>query len=149
NYDVTITDAHGGVGMVSASLFQPAPLVISSSFMDVSCNGFTNGSIDITVSGCAGGNTFEGDNSKATEDISNLSVGNYSVVVTDLNSCTANASFTISEPNALTLASSINDVSCNGGSNGSIDLTITGGTTPYTFDWDNDGTGDNDDAEDL
>ena len=41
------------------------------------------------------------------------------------------------------------DVTCNGASDGSIDISVSGGTTAYTFDWSNDGTGDFDDPEDL
>ncbi len=43
----------------------------------------------------------------------------------------------------------ITNVDCAGEFTGSIDLSIVGGVPPYTFDWDNDGTGDNDDSEDI
>ncbi|MEO9534390.1 MAG: T9SS type A sorting domain-containing protein [Crocinitomicaceae bacterium] len=48
-----------------------------------------------------------------------------------------------------TIAEIITNISCNGEMDGEIDLTISGGTAPYSFDWNNDGTGDFDDTEDL
>ncbi|MCF6361421.1 MAG: T9SS type A sorting domain-containing protein [Cyclobacteriaceae bacterium] len=52
---------------------------------------------------------------------------------------------TVSEPLELSV-SATNEIA---GNDGTIDLTVSGGIPPYTFDWDNDGTGDFDDTEDL
>lgn len=72
----------------------------------------------------------------------------YTVIVTDDNGCTDVDQVLISV-NPMQLTYSVTRISCTGDTDGTIDLTITGPTGAYTIDWDNDGTGDNDDTEDL
>ena len=68
--------------------------------------------------------------------------------MTDDFSCTGSQVFAIANANAPTLTAVVTQIDCNGNTNGEIDLTISG-TSSYTVDWDNDGVGDADDAEDL
>ncbi|MBM78008.1 MAG: hypothetical protein CL846_05960, partial [Crocinitomicaceae bacterium] len=78
-----------------------------------------------------------------------LDGGSYTVSIVDNLGCTKDTTFTINEPNALQLTAVITNVSCNGLIDGDIDISPSGGSGNYFFDWDNDGTGDNDDNEDL
>ena len=72
-------------------------------------------------------------NNATTQDISALSVGNYSVTVTDGNGCTATLPVLIDEPDALVASySNQQNVNCFGNSTGSVEITAIGGTTPYT-----------------
>ena len=75
-------------------------------------------------------------NSATTQDLSGIGAGNYSVTVTDVNGCTATTSATVTQPTQLQI-SSVNpsDISCFGAFNGSIDLTVSGGTPTYTYIW--------------
>ncbi len=66
---------------------------------------------------------------------------------TDINGNSTSCSFTVNVTNDLSVATIVTDETSTG--NGSIELNVSGGVSPYTFDWDNDGTGDNDDVEDL
>jgi hypothetical protein len=66
----------------------------------------------------------------------------------NLDSCLNTVSFDASEVITAEVVS-VTDVTCNGDMDGAIDVSSTGGSGVYTFDWDNDGTGDDDDAEDL
>ena len=136
-YDVTVTDANGCTATTSATLTEPTAISISNANTNVSCNSLTDGAIDITVSGgtVATAYTYVWDNSAITEDITGLAAGNYSVTVTDDNGCTKAASFTITEPAVLTLSKSVSKVLCNGNADGAIDLTVSGGTTAYTYSW--------------
>ncbi len=118
---------------------------------NVSCNGANDGSINLTVTGGASctAYAFNWSNGATTEDVSNLTAGNYSVTITDANGCSTNSSFTLTEP-ALLVSSGVaatyvcgTNVSCNGANDGSINLTVTGGAdmcTAYTFNWSNGAT---------
>lgn len=137
-YTVTATDAYGCTGTASAVITQPsAALTLSTTQVNVSCNGGSNGSIDLTVSGGTSPYTYAWGGGQTTEDISSLNAGTYTVTVTDANGCIATTSATITEPTALNLSTTQVNVTCNGGSNGSIDLTVSGGVSPYSYTWSN------------
>ncbi|HRT89848.1 MAG TPA: gliding motility-associated C-terminal domain-containing protein, partial [Bacteroidales bacterium] len=143
NYDVVITDANGCTGTVSATVNDglSAPIVITTTVTDVACMGESTGAIDISVSGGTPAYTFLWSNGAVTEDITNVPAGIYSVTVTDLAGCTATAKDTINEPaTGIVVTMNVTDVQCFGDTNGSIDLTVTGGTLPYSFLWSNGAT---------
>ena len=134
-YTVTVKDANSCNAVTSATITQPAAMVMNSSVVNVGCAGGANGSVDITVQGGVFPYTYAWSNGATTEDIHNVSGGTFSVTVTDANACTITATFTITEPNAITSSVVGTDVTCNGAHNGAADLTVGGGTTPYTFLW--------------
>ena len=109
----------------------------------VSCNGASDGSIDVTVTGGTGIYTYDWSNGETTEDASGLVAGVYSVVATDENGCSVSIEVEITESDAMEISATWSDytgygVSCNGASDGFIDVTVTGGTGVYTYDWSND-----------
>ena len=106
----------------------------------VSCNGESDGLIDITPAGGSGIYTYAWSNGETTQDLTGLAAGEYSVVVTDENGCSADISVEITETPAMTISETHLDysgfgVSCNGASDGAIDITVTGGTGVYTYAW--------------
>ncbi|NNC95734.1 MAG: hypothetical protein HKN92_09245, partial [Chitinophagales bacterium] len=152
-YNVTVTDANSCTAASSVVITEPAVLALSETHTDVSCNGGSDGSIDITPSGGTVPFTYDWDHIVGTddgEDVNTLAAGTYNVTVTDVNSCTASSSVVITEPAVLALSETHTDVSCNGGSDGSIDITPSGGTGPFTYDWDHIvGTDDGEDVNTL
>ncbi|NBP30700.1 MAG: hypothetical protein EBV23_14190, partial [Flavobacteriia bacterium] len=121
----------------TVTITQPQVLSLNSTQINVSCNGGGNGSIDLTVSGGAAPYTYAWSNNAASQDINNLIAGTYTVTVTDANNCSTTTSATVTAPNALSLNALPNDVLCFGASTGSIDLTPSGGTAPYNYQWSN------------
>ncbi len=135
SYSVTVTDANGCSENAAFSVTEPTAISITGSVSHISCNGAADGSIDVTTSGGTAPYSFAWSHGPSSEDVSGLNPGSYILTVTDANSCTANASFTVTEPSVLVITGNVSDVSCNGGANGSIDLTTSGGTAPYSFAW--------------
>lgn len=136
-YTVLVTDNNGCTATASASVTEPTALSLNTVVTSVSCNGTSTGAVDLTVSGGTTGYTYSWTNSAATEDISGLAAGGYTVTVTDANNCTATVSVTVTEPAALTLSGSVTDADCNGNTDGAIQLTVTGGTGSYDYNWSN------------
>ena len=152
-YDVTIVDANGiSKNITGIIISQPANgLAIDSAVVSdfngfgISCNGANDGSIDLTITGGTPGYTFSWTGPSGfiatTEDISGLAPGVYTVTITDTTGvCVINQPYTITEPTALGLTATVSDyngfqISGFGLSDGSIDITVTGGTTPYTYAW--------------
>ncbi|MCS6934042.1 MAG: gliding motility-associated C-terminal domain-containing protein [Chitinophagales bacterium] len=139
-YIVTITDANQCQRVDSVTLTQPAsPLTATATGTNVTCFGANNGSITLTVGGGTPPYSFQGNPVPAgTTTIPNLPPGTYSGNLTDFNGCTVPLSVTITQPTQLTLSETHTNVSCHGGSNGSINITVTGGTPQYNYQW-NDG----------
>ncbi len=138
-YTVTVTDMVGATSTASVTITQPTAIVLSTTVINVLCNGGNNGSIDLTVSGGTPGYTYAWTGGATTQDLSSLVAGTYTVTVTDANGCTATTSATVNQPSALSLTTIVTNVMCAGGTDGAIDLTVTGGTPGYTYDWSNDG----------
>ncbi len=116
---------------------EPVPLQIDrQEFTDVTCNGADDGTISVEVSGGTGTiyyaispnlNKFD------TENVfTDLEPGVYDVIAQDENGCFIPFQFTISEPMTLDVASVSTPEICFGSADGTIDLTISGGTAPYS-----------------
>ena len=143
NYTVSVTDANGcQLAEENITLIQPdAPLTIdSSTIQNISCFGADDGSIDLVVSGGTGAYTYQWSNGASSEDLSNLAPGTYTVTITDANGCSTSEQYTVTEP-ALLVASGTKsshngfEITCNGADDGSIDLSVSGGTSPYVYSW--------------
>ena len=140
-YTITVADAAGcSVVLGPFTLTQPNALVVSlGTSNNATCSTVNNGSIDMNVTGGTPNYTYSWSNSSSTsEDLSGLGAGTYQLTVTDANSCPSvqGPSVTITQPSALSVsinAGSVNNVSCNGGNNGSFTAVATGGTAPYTY----------------
>ena len=136
-YSVTITDANNCVEFEVFIVNEPDELIATGVVTNVSCNGLSDGAIDLTVSGGTIPYSYDWSNGSTNQDVFNLVVGTYSVTVTDANSCVATATFTITEPDAIVLTAVVSDALCNGAADGSIDLSVAGGTSPYSYQWSN------------
>jgi gliding motility-associated-like protein len=139
DYTVLVTDANGCQATISETITQPAaPLAITGIVDDVNCFGLNDGAVDISVTGGTLNYTYSWSNGDVTEDINGQLSGNYTVTVTDPNGCTESADYTIDQPAApLALSTFVTDVKCNGGIDGRIQSTVTGGTAPYSYLWSN------------
>ncbi len=135
NYSVTVTDAGGCTGTATAAINNHPSPSLSTTHLDETCSN-SNGSIDLTVTVGALPYSYIWSNNSQTEDISNLSTGNYSVTVTDGNNCTANIQVSILNSSGPIINEIHFDENCNQ-ANGSINLTINGGILPYSFNWNN------------
>lgn len=153
-YSVTVTDANNCMVTASAEINEPTLLTASASSDELSCFGDNDGEIELVVQGGTPPYNYDWDNDGAgdnddSQDLENLVAGIYTVTVTDGNGCSVITSAAVIQPGLLTASATGETLLCHGDANGNISLTVNGGTAPYTFDWDNDGTGDTDDAQNL
>lgn len=137
NYTVTVTDANGCTATTSATVGQLASLEATAFAVNINCNGDGNGGVSVNVVGGTSPYSYQWSNGATVDAVSGLSGGTYTVVVTDANGCTTEATTTVNEPDALSLSASSSDVSCNGGSDGTASVSVSGGTLEYFYNWSN------------
>lgn len=134
SYIVTVTDDSLCTAIHSFVISQPTQLTASAVATDVLCNGDATGTVTVNAGGGTPGYTYSWSPAVSiTDTATGLIAGAYSIIVTDANSCTATTSASVNQPNVLQATTTVVNVSCNALSNGSITVTSTGGTTPYTF----------------
>jgi gliding motility-associated-like protein len=126
---VTVTDAGGCVATASVLITEPSAIQVSGIVTDELC-GSLNGAIDVTYSGGTGTLTPAWSNGSATEDLSGLNDGSYTITVTDQNGCTNDQTFTVVQIGSLSASVSPTSASIDAGE--SVSITVTGGTS---FNW--------------
>lgn len=94
-YSVTVLDANGLSATASIAISEPDALVVSETHTDASCDNLSDGAIDLVVAGGTAPFAFSWNNGESTEDLSNLSEGNYTVTVTDQNGCSETLSISL------------------------------------------------------
>ncbi len=137
-YTVTATDNNGCVATATVTVVvNSLPVINNISTVNTVCNG-TTGSATANVSGGLAPYTYTWSNGDNTPMADNLSAGQYQVQVLDANGCLAftNTSISANDGPSITLLGSTNPT-CFGLNNGSISISVTGGTTPYSALWSN------------
>lgn len=148
-YTLTVYDNAGHQKSKTKTLLQPGVLqatLTSSQYpgpYNVSKFGGSDGSVTANVTGGSPPYTYSWNTGATIASITGITVGTYSVTVTDANQCTVQQSTTLTQPAALqvsSISSSMHNgynVSCNNGSDGNTTVVVTGGVPPYRFLWSN------------
>lgn len=151
-YSVTLTDQFGCVATTNRRLDTPNPIEIIGTTNPATCTGETDGSLEITsiIGGVSASGDFQIDISGPDNfsfsnffnraNVNNIRDGRYDITITDDNGCVADTFLIIGAAKTLSITNIVIDnVSCNGDSDGEI--TVTGTTSPpdpvpnYTFTW--------------
>jgi gliding motility-associated-like protein len=138
-YIVYITDANLCHDTIETIIQQPAQALSRSlTYENPLCFGDLNGSVDLTVWGGTTPYIYDWNTGTfSSQDLSGINAGTYNVVITDANNCISNASVTLTNPPQLTLAVTSTDNNCFGELDGTVDVTVGGGTLPYLYTWAN------------
>ena len=119
-----------------ARITEPTPITVTSDQTEVSCNGANDGSITVNMTGGSGGYQYaispRLDKFDTVNIFTGLAPGNYTVIAQDKNGCFEKLDFTIRQPEILMATAERTPEICIGSEDGTIDVTITGGTAPYS-----------------
>ncbi len=138
-YTLSGTDANGCLHISNSISVtsNPNPVLQLVSSNDESCFGFGDGSITVSVNSGNPAYNFAWNTNpvQSGATVSNLSAGSFIVTVTDANTCTASASYSINSPLPFVLSVDAQDISCFGLNDGIMTVTANGGNSPYNFNW--------------
>ncbi len=140
NYPLTVTDNAGCTASANSNVAQAPFLTSIMDTTDVSCFGTSTGSIFISPSGGTTPYRYAWSDGSTLQNRINIPSNTYLLTITDSHGCNAYDTALITQPAALVLADSVVNASCYGtanGTDGAIYLTVTGGTTPYSYNWGN------------
>lgn len=116
------------------------PPLVSVSSTDASCSNTADGTATATATGGAPPYTYQWSSGQTTAIATGLAPGTYGVTVTDAADCAASGATTVGAPSSLGLSFAVIGESAPGAADGEIDLTVTGGTPGYSYDWSNGAT---------
>lgn len=135
-YSLLVTDGSNCKATFNATVGEPDSLkVVAASTVSPTCGNF-DGAAKATVTGGVAPYTYLWDSgSQTTQTATSLPAGTYSVVVTDAHGCTKSGTVSLSNSNAPNITAVVTDVSCFNGSNGAINISVTGGNGSYLYTW--------------
>jgi gliding motility-associated-like protein len=145
-YTLLVTDANGCTAQIGANIGVDTARsihVTAGAIGGAGCQGSPSGSIAVQVNGGTAPYTYAWSNGATAQNITNVPPGSYSLTVTDASGCTKqfNTNVGIDTANKLTAAvQSVTKARCTGSLSGGVDVSVNGGTPPYTYNWSNGAT---------
>jgi gliding motility-associated-like protein len=130
-YTVYYRESNGCQGQQNVTINEPAAMTSSAVTTAVTCNGLGDGTITITAGGGVTPYQYSIDGGANWQTVNTFTVaaGNYSIIIRDANNCTILQTAVVTEPALLTAASVNANASCNGGNDGTITVTASGGNS--------------------
>ncbi|MGB0930059.1 MAG: T9SS type A sorting domain-containing protein [Chitinophagales bacterium] len=138
-YQVLVMDANGCSESQSIVVENLASIEgVEATAYEATC-GKENGSISLQIMGGTPPFSYEWNIGDTNRDLENIAAGEYQVLVTDANGCTASQNIEVKATDSPVISIEVENASCNE-ANGRAVASVSGGTAPYTFSWDNGST---------
>jgi len=135
-YTATVTDSLGCWVTDSITVAPEGQLSVIVEATDVSCFGFSDGMVAATASGIPP-YSWEWQGGQTDSLLMGSGEGSYSTTVTDALGCTGQAMAAVASPDSLSVLITGSDTLCFGSMEGELTAMVSGGTAPYSFDWQN------------
>jgi gliding motility-associated-like protein len=137
DYTVMVTDAKACTRTTTITLPEPPVFKVDTMVKEISCHGANNGSINLNIiGGKAPLKLVWSDNALAGKERNNLVPGIYSVAISDGTGCIINKSFVLLDPQELVVSAALtNAFDCTNANSGAVNLLVSGGTAPFTYQW--------------
>lgn len=139
-YRVTVTDAKGCQKFGATTITEPPSMELTLDVKQIDCTGQNNGRITALVSGGTAPFVYIWSNKKSTQTIDTLAPGTYGLIVRDAKACVVQGAATLLDPPALIVNLKVTDFLCSNVNVGTGQITVSGGTAPYTYRWNNGAT---------
>jgi len=138
-YNIAVKDVNGCTGFLVKTISQPALLTATLITVQSTCSGQSTGAISVATAGGSGALSYNwtgtGSYTSSQKNISGLATGNYTLIVKDNNGCTASLYVYVPTYNPITVIADITHVLCRGSLTGAINLTVSGGSGSFAFNW--------------
>ncbi|GIZ10245.1 hypothetical protein FUMI01_29690 [Flavobacterium sp. UMI-01] len=134
-YSLTTTDSNNCKATSNIIISEPTQLGGTINKIEISCKDANDGSATVNPTGGKSPYTYIWNTGVTTQSINNLSPGNYWVDITDANNCVFRVNTSFSNPTELIATGSFTQPNCNGGTNGTASVAVSGGTAPYFYLW--------------
>lgn len=142
-YKVTVVDNQGCQNIASYFLQEPNRILLAGLSKNVSCYGGNDGEAEVQVTGQKPPFSYQWDqnaNAQITARASGLVAGKFTVRVTDSVNCSIDTTITLTQPTPLKIQNpQITTAKCTNDATGKIELSVTGGTPQYIYQWSNGG----------
>lgn len=137
-YTVTATDLNGCTASASISITAPTALTAAAAANSTTCHGGNDGTLTASATGGTPPYTYQWSNNLGiTSNVSGVSIGIYTVTITDNKGCSSTASATVTQPATMTTNLTPTVIGCFGTATGAISVNTSGGTPPYNYTWSN------------
>ncbi|NND94253.1 MAG: T9SS type A sorting domain-containing protein [Flavobacteriales bacterium] len=141
---VTVIDANGCQASRTFFIQEPDELLVEVlSVTEESCPGTENGSISAEILGGTSPYSFNWNGAGLGQTLNpqGVSAGEYTISVTDDNNCDVDQNIVVSNGDPVEIALTVVNETCNESNNGSVSVSLSGGTPPYSYNWNGAGFG--------